>query len=137
MRDGRPVGIADRAICRGDRSGAQRIDAGRKLETAVFLHWRRQREDLAYLGGEREIDLLINIEQPQALINVTLSDVQSQTWEREIGALEWAKEMAPQAERILVVHERSQREPPAGIRVVDAWRYLLDESAGARTETTS
>jgi uncharacterized protein len=105
----------------------QRIDTGCKLESAVFLHWRRERQDLAYLAGEREIDLVLNIEQPQSLINVALSVSESRTWEREIAALEWARTRVPKAERVLVVHERSQREPPAGIRMVEAWRYLLGE----------
>jgi predicted AAA+ superfamily ATPase len=46
------------------------INVGHKLETAIYLHWRRQREDLGYLGGEREIDLVVNPEQPELLVNV-------------------------------------------------------------------
>jgi predicted AAA+ superfamily ATPase len=101
------------------------LDAGRKLETAVFLHWRRQREDLAYLGGERGIDLVVNGERPEALINVALSVTQPAAWEREIASLEWAAGKAPKAARVLVVHEDAGRKPPPGIRVVEAWRYLL------------
>jgi hypothetical protein len=103
------------------------IDAGGKLETAVFLHWRRRREDLAYLGGEREVDLVVNADQPQALINVTLSTAQTSTWDREIAALEWGAARAPKARRVLVVHEDNGRRPPAGIEMVEAWRYLLDD----------
>src|SRR5271154_6758622 len=40
----------------------QTIDPGCKLETAVFLHWRRQRDDLAYLNADREVDLVVNSE---------------------------------------------------------------------------
>jgi hypothetical protein len=32
----------------------------------------------------------------------------------------------PQARRLLVAHEHATRKPPAGIQVIDAWRYLLD-----------
>lgn len=106
----------------------QGIDVGHKLETAVFLHWRRQRKDLGYFGGEREIDLVLHPDRPQAVINVAFSVTQPQTWDREIGALEAAVVRAPDAERILVVHERPQRAPPASIKLVDAWRYLLGES---------
>lgn len=102
------------------------IDTGRKLEnTAVFLHWRRQREELAYIGAEREIDLVVNVERPQALINVALSVTQTGTWEREIAALRRAGAKAPKAKRILIVHEGADREPAVGIRMVEAWRYLL------------
>jgi predicted AAA+ superfamily ATPase len=103
----------------------QLIDAGRKLETAVFLHWRRQREDLAYLSADREIDLVVNVERPEVLINVALSVAQPEAWEREIAALSAAGEKLPNAERVLVVQEKPQRKPPAGIKAIEAWRYLL------------
>ncbi len=101
------------------------IDAGRKLETAVFLHWRRQREDLGYLTGEREIDLVVDSESPEILINVALSVTRPEAWEREIAALQWASAMAPRARKLLVVHETPTQAPPAGIELVEAWRYLL------------
>jgi uncharacterized protein len=101
------------------------IDAGHKLETAVYLHWRRQREDLGYIGGEREIDLVVNPEQPELLVNVALSVARSETHEREIAGLEWAAARMPQARRILIVQEEPAREAPKGIEVIEAWRYLL------------
>jgi predicted AAA+ superfamily ATPase len=103
----------------------QLIDSGRKLETAVFLHWRRQREDLGYLSAAREIDLVVNVERPEVLINVALSVAQPEAWEREIAALSAAGEKLPNAERLLVVQEKPQRKPPAGVTAVEAWRYLL------------
>jgi predicted AAA+ superfamily ATPase len=107
----------------------QTIDTGCKLETAVFLHWRRRRDDLAYLASSGsaggEIDLVVNPDRPEALINVTLSVTQLATWEREIAALERAAGKVPKATRVLVVHEDSARKPPAGIQLVEAWRYLL------------
>lgn len=102
-----------------------RIDIGKKLETAVFLHWRRRREDLGFLAGEREVDLVVNREQPEQLINIAYSVSQLPTWEREIAALNEAGERFPKAERILVAHERSSRQSPDGIQIKDAWRYLL------------
>jgi predicted AAA+ superfamily ATPase len=101
------------------------IDVGKKLETAVFLHWRRQREDLAYLGGEREIDLVVNPHHPEQLINVAFSVSRKETWDREIAALEWAAARFPRVPRVLVAHERTTRKPPKGIQVADAWKYLL------------
>jgi uncharacterized protein len=101
------------------------IDVGKKLETAVFLHWRRQREDLAYLAGDHEIDLVINRSHPEQLINVAYSISRAETWNREIRALEWAAGKHPKIPRLLIAHERTMRRPPAGIQVTDAWRYLL------------
>jgi predicted AAA+ superfamily ATPase len=109
------------------------IDVGKKLETAVFLHWRRERDDLAYLGGDREIDLVVNRNRPEQLINVAFSVTAVDTWNREIAALEWgAKKFthAPAPQLLLVAHETSTRTAPSGIQVFDAWRYLLDSPPG-------
>lgn len=101
------------------------VDIGKKLETAVFLHWRRQREDLAYLGGMHEIDLVVNPSRPEQVINVAYSVSRAETWSREIAALESGGLKFPRASRVLVAHERGNRKPPRGIRVHDAWKYLL------------
>ena len=93
---------------------------------------RRQREDLAYLGGDHEIDLVVNPEQCESVINVALSVDKIETWQRETSALQWAGQRHPDAERLLVVHEAGTREAPAGVDVVEAWRHLL----GQGDETT-
>jgi predicted AAA+ superfamily ATPase len=105
------------------------VDAGRKLETAVFLHWRRQREDLAYLTGDHEVDLVVRPDRPEQLVNVAFSVTRAETWEREVAGLEWAAAKFPRAPRTLVAHELGARKPPAGIRAVAAWRYLLGSSS--------
>jgi hypothetical protein len=101
------------------------IDIGKKLETAVFLHWRRQREDLAYLYGDREVDLVVNRDRPEQLLKVAFSVSRAETWDREIAALEWAATKFPRVPRTLVAHELGTRKPPAGIRAAPAWQYLL------------
>jgi len=106
---------------------APAVDAGRKLESAVFLHWRRRREDLGYLGGEREVDLVVNRAHPEALINVAYSTASQQTWNRELAGLEWAARRFPRVPRTLVVHEHGRRGTPPGVEVVAAWRYLLGD----------
>jgi predicted AAA+ superfamily ATPase len=107
------------------------INAGHKLETAIYLHWRRQREDLGYLGGEREIDLVVNSEQPELLVNVAVHIDSPRVYEREIGGLEWAARRMPRAKRILVVQEIPARDMPKGIEVIEAWRYLLSIPAAS------
>jgi uncharacterized protein len=107
------------------------IDVGHKLETAVYLHWRRQREDLAYLGGEREIDLVVNLDQPELLVNVAAHVDRPEVYEREIGGLEWAAARTPRAKRILVVREIPAQGVPKGIEVIEAWRYLLSIPAAS------
>jgi predicted AAA+ superfamily ATPase len=101
------------------------VDVGKKLETAVFLHWRRHRDDLAYLGGEHEVDLVVNRDRPEQLVNVAYTVARAETWRREIAALEWAAAQHPGVPRTLVAHELGPRSPPAGIRALPAWQYLL------------
>lgn len=108
------------------------IDVGRKLETAVFLHWRRQREDLAYYSGLQEVDLVVNRDRPEHLVNVAYSVTESPAWTRETAALDEAGHRFPKATRTLVAHEHKARKPPAGLEIVDAWRYLLDATPDAR-----
>lgn len=48
------------------------------------------------------------------------------TWRRETDALLAAG--AP-ARRLLVARETASRTPPPGIQLVEAWRYLLGETA--------
>ena len=101
------------------------VDIGRKLETAVFLHWRRQREDLAYIGGDHEVDLVVGRNRPEHLVNVAYSVSRPDTWDREIAGLTRAAAKFPRVPRVLVAHEHAARKAPAGIRVADAWRYLV------------
>ena len=98
---------------------------GRRLETALYLHWRRQREDLGYLAGEREVDLVLNPDTPELLINSCLSLSSHPTWEREVAALQSGARQFPGAECLLVAHDTAGRQPPANIKLVEAWRYLL------------
>jgi predicted AAA+ superfamily ATPase len=97
------------------------IDRGRRLENAVFLHHRRQREDLAYLGGPAEIDLVVGASAPEAWVNTAWSLSEEQTWQRELAALQ--RPQAP-AQRLLVAREIAGRTAPRGARIIEAWRYL-------------
>lgn len=97
------------------------IDRGRRLENAVFLHHRRQREDLAYLGGAQEIDLAVGGAETEAWINTAWSLSDEETWRRECAALQ--RPGGPSV-RLLVAREPAGRVAPAEIRVVEAWRYL-------------
>ena len=101
------------------------IDVGGRLETAVYVYARREREDLAYVGGTREIDLGVGAEQAQVLFNVALSVTDDATWRRETDALQWAGQAIPGARRVVVTHEQGGRGAPQGIEGVDARRYLL------------
>ena len=103
------------------RPGAM-IDRGRKLENAVFLHHRRQREDLGYVAGPGEIDLVVGLQPTEAWINTAWSLADDDTWSREIAGLSSA---GGPARRVLVARETAGRTAPAGIELREAWRHLL------------
>jgi hypothetical protein len=104
---------AHRELDAGEREGIGNISRlsswFRHCQTAVFLHWRRQRDDLADLGGERELDLVVGSHRLETTINVAYSVTDAATWERETAALASAAARAPKASRVLVAHEHARR----------------------------
>jgi hypothetical protein len=100
--------------------------AERSLRKQAVNPKKMHTEDLGYLAGEREVDVVVNRDRPEQLINVAYSVTAPRTWAREIAALEQGAARFPQAKRLLVAHEHATRKPPAGIQVMDAWRYFLD-----------
>jgi predicted AAA+ superfamily ATPase len=102
------------------------IDRGRKLENAVFLHHRRQREDLGYISGPGEIDLVVGLQAAEAWINTAWSLADEDTWKREIAGLGAAS--AP-PRRLLVARETAGRTAPPGIELAEAWSYLAHPPA--------
>jgi uncharacterized protein len=103
------------------------IDRGRRLENAVFLHHRREREDMAYLGGPAEIDLVVGVETAEAWVNTTWSLSEEETWQRELAAL--TRTGGP-ARRLLIAREPAGRAAPRGARIIEAWRYLAGLEEG-------
>jgi len=112
--------VVDWALGYPYRPGAM-IDRGRKLENAVFLHHRRQREDLAYIAGPGEVDLVVGTPRPEVWINTAWSLADEDTWRRETAAL--AQPGGPDR-RVLAVRETAGRVAPPGVELVEAWRYL-------------
>jgi hypothetical protein len=68
----------------------------------------------------------VNRDRPEHLINVAYSVSASETWSREMAAIEGALARFPRAKCVLVAHEGGMRKPLRGVRVTEAWRYLLD-----------
>jgi predicted AAA+ superfamily ATPase len=105
------------------------MDRGHKLENAVFLHERRQQQDLGYLASPHEIDIVDSLEHPQRLINVCWSLNNRETAQREILSL--SDTPHKKCEKILVVHELSADiDVPPDIKVITAWRYLYGLAGG-------
>jgi len=86
------------------------INVGHKLESAIYLHWRRQREDLGYIGGEREIDLVVNPERSELLVKVATHIDRPEIYDREIGGAT----VGSRADAACETHTDSARAPGAG-----------------------
>lgn len=102
------------------------IDRGHRLETMIYLHIRRQRQDLGYVKVPHEIDLVVGIENPECYINVTWDSHESAVLERELAGLTQPG-ISGSAKRLLVSHNTAERPLPAGVQEVEAYRFLLDE----------
>jgi len=105
------------------------LDRGRKLENLVFLHWRRQREDLFYVADGYEVDLAVGEARCEALINVAYSLTAPEVFKRETDGLAKALRVCSGASATVVAEETTQAPPPPGIQVVPAWKYLLHPPA--------
>ncbi len=104
-------------------------DAGRRLETAVFLEARRRRKDLFYYADGGEIDLCDG--QGTMFLNSCWSLADSETRQRESRQMALGKRLWPDAEGRLLYHEYT----PGAVEIevpgaCFAWRYLAD-AAGA------
>ncbi|MDR0842218.1 MAG: ATP-binding protein [Acidobacteriota bacterium] len=102
---------------------------GYLLETLVFLHLRRKRRELSYLQtqGGREIDFVeVNTETGTThLIQVCADISQPETRTRELRVFDAVAQSFPDAEKLIVTLDDSFNFEN-GIRVVPAWKFLLD-----------
>jgi len=112
-----------------DRSGKSNL--GHALETAVYIHLRRQKAEVSYVKTKRgfEVDFLArHIEGGHELIQVSYTIDDNKTFEREIRALQDAATDYPHAELVLLTaySNRQEVEIPSGIKVLSAWEWMGD-----------
>jgi predicted AAA+ superfamily ATPase len=100
-------------------------DVGRKLETTVFLHLRRQRRALCYYANGGEVDLCD--EEGKAFWNTCWSLTDPDTVGRERRAMAMGRSRAKQAKGILLYHEFSGGLKSALPEAKPAWRWLLEQ----------
>jgi predicted AAA+ superfamily ATPase len=112
-----------------DRSGKSNL--GHALETAVYLHLRKKKADIAYVKTKSgfEVDFLArHLEGNEALIQVCLSIDDRDTVEREIRSLLEASGEHPNASLLLLTgySPLPNFEIPATIQVIPAWEWMLE-----------
>ena len=100
-------------------------DVGRKLETTVFLHVRRARKDLFYLGNGGEVDLLD--EEGDAFWNTCWSLTDPDTVQREQQSMSLGRSRRAGAEGLLLYHEFNPALAASLPEAKPAWRWLLEQ----------
>ena len=104
-------------------------DQGFLLENLVFLHLRRKGFELKYLvtreGYEVDFVACSKFEHKYHLIQVSYAIDSEKTRDREVRALTAAAKLL-QPVRMAIVTWDTEMELAAGIRVIPAWKFLLD-----------
>lgn len=107
-----------------------RADLGHHLENVVACELLRAGQRLAYVKTQdgHEVDFLATARDgTTTLVQVTADILDPKTLEREIRALEGAREEFPDAEPLLLLGNELPvaTKLPKGIRVATIWRWLL------------
>ena len=100
-------------------------DAGRKLETTVFLHLRRQYRALYYYANGGEVDLCD--EPGTAFWNTCWSLTDPDTAQREQRAMRLGQSRAKNAKGMLLFHEFAPALGGVVPEAQPAWRWLLEK----------
>jgi predicted AAA+ superfamily ATPase len=109
-------------------------DLGHLLETAVFLELRRRRQSLAYITTRSgfEVDFLAeDFKGSRELVQVCADLESPATRQRELRALEegMGETLCERATLVTLREEGSVEIGGRTVRIVPAWRWLLEPSA--------
>jgi uncharacterized protein len=99
-------------------------DVGRKLETAVFLHVRRDRKDLFYQANGGEVDLLD--EDGAVFWNTCWSLSDPDTVRRERQSMSFARSRRSRVKGFLLYHEHNPALVAKLPEARPAWRWFLE-----------
>lgn len=109
------------------------VNAGHLLENLVFVALRRITPEISYYRTRsgREVDFVLHRDRSLVQVCETLAD--PQTRKREVRALEEAMAELGQREAVIVTREEEEMLtfPSGTIRIMPAWRFLLEQGAGA------
>jgi len=107
------------------------LDVGHLLENVVYLHLRRQGAEIAYHLTEsgREVDFIARHPDGRVeLVQACAAASAPATARRELDALAEAMPERGVSESLLVTLDEEREEETEGgrVRVVPAWRWLLE-----------
>ena len=131
----RKIYVADHGLAAA-YNPVSNADRGHHLENMVACELRRQGMSLAYAKTAQghEVDFLTtSLDGTTQLIQVAAEIGNVATFEREIRALQGASVEFPTARKMLIADGTPPRgvSAPAGIEVLQLWRWLLDPSLTA------
>lgn len=98
-------------------------DLGHRLETAVFLHWRRRYKSLFYFANDAEIDLCDA--DGREFINSCWDVGPAEALTREKRSMAFGADRWPSAAGRLVYHEYQQQGLEEIPNAIPAWKALL------------
>jgi len=99
-------------------------DMGHRLETALFLHWRRRCKGLFYFADSVEIDLCDG--EGREFLNSCWDLANPETMERESRAMNFGANRWPAAKGQLVYHEYNPQVMSSISNSIPAWKVLLN-----------
>lgn len=112
------------------RAFAARLEPGHLLENAVYLELRRRGGEVAWhrTAGGHEVDFVVQQGARLQLVQVCVDPAEPGTRERELRALEEAMGELGVRESTMVtgLHEETVRTAEGVVRMVPAWRWLLE-----------
>ena len=104
-------------------------DRGHLLENMIFIHLRRLGYSLEYVltKEKMEVDFLAfhKVRRDYRLIQVSYDISKAETFERETNALAAAGKEMHIKDRLIITWDE-ERELDNGIRIVPAWKFLLN-----------
>lgn len=110
-------------------------DYGRLYENAVFLHLRRQTQEIYYFKGRQEVDFYFKTDAKPYLINVSYRIEDKETKNREINGLLEAMDYFKLDEAILITEDNEETIDIKGkrIEIRPLWKWLLGKPDGSAT----
>ena len=116
-----------------DRSA--KTNLGHALESVVYLHLRRQKNDISYVKTSQgyEVDFYArSIDHGENLIQVSYSVSDNDTLKREVRALLAAADEHPKAKLLLLTGTSFplNHNIPSNITCLPTWEWILRESIG-------
>lgn len=99
-------------------------DMGHRLETTLFLHWRRRCKGLFYFADSVEIDLCDG--EGREFLNSCWDLANPETMERESRAMNFGANRWPAAKGQLVYHEYDPQVMSSISNSIPAWKVLLN-----------